>query len=215
MPSLIAVHASPPPGPRQLNAETDTDGVEANARLTGSAAALLLLLLAAEGATLPAIGTLLRAHVFIGFAMIPLVVLKVGSTLYRFARYYLRTPSYQLKGPPPALLRMLGPVVVITTVSLLASGVLLVFLTGSWQQRLLTLHKASFILWFAAMTVHVLGHLIETARLAPRDWSGKAAHPVRGSAFRRWTIAVAVVAGALLGAWSLGHLGRWATMSRG
>src|SRR5450432_4459636 len=134
------VHSSQPV------AGADVEGVEANARLTSSVAVLLLILLAAEGLTLPAIHALLRPHVYIGFALIPPVALKVGSTLYRFARYYRRAPAYRLKGPPPPLLRMLGPVVVLATVLLLASGVALLFFSRTWQQRMLTLHKASFIL---------------------------------------------------------------------
>jgi hypothetical protein len=186
------------------------EGVEGNARLTAAAATLLLVLLAAEGATLPAIGTLVRPHVFIGFALIPPVALKVGSTAYRFARYYTGGRDYRRKGPPPTALRLLGPVVVLATVALLATGVLLVFVGDSWQGRLLTLHKASFVLWFAAMTIHVLAHVVDTARLAPRDWPLSTAPSVRGAAVRRWTLAVCVLAGALLGAWALGHLGVWA-----
>ncbi len=156
-------------------------GVEGNARLTSSAAVLLLILLAAEGLTLPAIHALLRPHVYIGFALIPPVALKIGSTVYRFTRYYTHAPGYVEKGPPPAVLRALGPVVVLSTVLLLASGVALLFFTGSWQQRMLTVHKASFVLWFAAMTVHVVAHVIETAQLGARDWM-----PQRDSCHCRW-----------------------------
>jgi len=190
-------------------AAADAEGVEANARLTSSVAVLLLILLAAEGLTLPAIHALLRPHVYIGFALIPPVALKVGSTLYRFARYYRRAPAYRQKGPPPTLLRVLGPVVVLSTVLLLASGVALLFFTRTWQQRMLTLHKASFILWFGAMTVHVVAHIIETMQLGPRDWLPQKTGSVPLAAGRRWLIAVSVLTGALLGAWGLGHIGGW------
>jgi hypothetical protein len=186
------------------------DGVEANARLTSSVAVLLLVLLAAEGLTLPAMHALLRPHVYIGFALVPPVALKIGSTLYRFARYYTRDPAYRQKGPPPTLLRMLGPVVVLATVLLLASGVGLLFFTGGWQNRMLTLHKVSFVLWFAAMTVHVVAHVVETARLGPRDWVPHTHNPLPLAAGRRWLVATSVLAGALLGAWGLGHIGGWA-----
>ncbi len=184
-------------------------GVEANARLTSSAAVLLLVLLAAEGATIPAVNSLLRPHVFIGFALIPPVALKVASTGYRFVRYYTGAPAYRQKGPPAAFLRLLGPLVIVSTAVLLASGVALLFVHGPWQQRSLTIHKASFILWFAAMTVHVIGHLFETVRVAPRDWSARRPVRVRGGALRRFALATSVVAGGLLGTWSLGHLGTW------
>ena len=184
-------------------------GVEANARLPSSAAVLLLVLLAAEGATIPAVNSLLRPHVFIGFALIPPVALKVASTGYRFVRYYTGAPAYRQKGPPAAFLRLLGPLVIVSTAVLLASGVALLFVHGPWQQRSLTIHKASFILWFAAMTVHVIGHLFETVRVAPRDWSARRPVRVRGGALRRFALATSVVAGGLLGTWSLGHLGTW------
>ena len=70
------------------------DGVAGNARLTGGAAAALLALLAAEGATVPFIGPLLGPHIFIGMLLIPPVLLKLGSTGYRFARYYSGNPAY-------------------------------------------------------------------------------------------------------------------------
>ncbi len=184
-------------------------GPEANARLTGSAAAVLLILLAAEGATLPAIHALLRPHVFVGFALIPPVALKIGSTVYRFGRYYRGAPSYRRKGPPPTVLRILGPVVILTTILVLGSGVGLLFLSGAWQQRMLTLHKLSFVAWFAAMTVHVIGHLLETAQLAPRDWTPTSTHSLPGAAVRRWALGASVLAGGLLGAWGLGHVGGW------
>jgi hypothetical protein len=186
------------------------DGVEGNARLTASAAAVLLVLLAAEGATLPAVHALLKPHVFIGFALLPPVGLKLASTVYRFVRYYGGAEPYRRKGPPALLLRVLGPVVVLATAVLLASGVALLFVSGSSLQLMLGLHKASFVVWFAAMTVHVLGHAFETARLAPRDWSVASRHKVQHASIRRWVLAVSVLAGALLGAWSLGHLGQWA-----
>ena len=188
---------------------SEADGVEANARLTSGIAVPLLLLLAAEGATLPFVHSLLKPHVFLGFALIPLVALKLGSTLYRFGRYYTGAESYRRKGPPPTILRLLGPVVIIATLTLLASGVLLVLAGQSWQNQALFLHKASFVLWFGAMTVHVVGHIVETATLASRDWAPTSTRALPRAAARRWLLAAGVAAGGLLGAWSLGHLGVW------
>ena len=64
------------------------------------------------------------------------------------------------------LLRLLGPVVVILTLVLLFSGVGLLLVSRPWLPLLLKVHKASFVLWFGAMTIHVLGHLDEVFRLA-------------------------------------------------
>jgi hypothetical protein len=95
-------------------------GVAANARLTAASAAVLLVLLAAEGVTILRVRALLTPHVFIGVVLIPPVLLKMASTSWRFARYYRGAPAYRRKAPPPLLLRLLGPAVVILTVVLLA-----------------------------------------------------------------------------------------------
>jgi hypothetical protein len=189
--------------------------VEGNARLTAAAAVVLLVLLAAEGATLLSMGSLLTEHVFIGFALVPPTALKVGTTLYRFARYYAGSPTYRRKGPPPLILRVLGPVVVITTLTLLATGVALSPTRGSTRDLVLLLHKASFVVWFAAMTVHVLGHILDLVRLGPRDW--RAAPPAtaadHGVRSRRWLIATVVVAGCFVGVFGLIALGPWPVSS--
>jgi len=184
-------------------------GVEANARMTGSIAAVLFVLLAAEGITVLRVHELISAHVFIGMLLVPPVMVKIGSTSYRFARYYLGAPAYRRKGPPPALMRLLGPVVVVLTVVVLASGVALVIVPESSRRDVLLVHKAGFVLWFGAMTVHVLGHLRDTAKLAPRDWMQRTRSEVSGVALRQWVIVSSLVAGALLGAFVVGRGGAW------
>jgi hypothetical protein len=180
-------------------------GVDSNARLTATAAAVLLVLLAAEGFTILRIHQLRTIHVFLGMLLVPVVLLKVGSTLWRFARYYSGDPSYLRKGPPHWVLRFLGPVVVVLTVVLFASGVVLIFLSGSLARQLLAIHKVSFVLWFGAMTIHVLGHLADTARLAPLDWMRRTRKQVAGAGARTWAISVSLVAGVVLGVVTWGH----------
>ena len=198
-----------PPDERSRTQRRADDGVEANARLTASGAAVLLIVLAVEGVTILRIRELISPHVFLGMLLIPPVLVKMASTGYRFARYYLGAPAYRRKGAPPILLRLLGPVVVILTVVLLASGVALLLVSPAWSQQLLFVHKASFVLWFLAMTVHVLGHLAEVARLAPRDWLRRARRDVRGAGSRQWLIAASLVTGALLGLAMLSRIGPW------
>jgi len=185
------------------------DNVEANARLTGSIAALLLLLLAAEGVTILRVRELISPHVFIGMLLIPPVIVKIASTTYRFARYYVGTPAYRRKGPPPPLLRLLGPFVVVLTVVVLASGVALLLVSAAQRHSILLLHKASFVLWFGAMTIHVLAHLLDTAKLAPRDWVHRTRRDVTGAAFRQWILVSSLAVGAVLGVLALGRVGPW------
>ena len=58
-------------------------------------------------------------------------------------------------------MRVIGPIVVVT-LAVVASGIALVLAGESSREPLFTIHKASFILWFVAMTVHV-GHIREGA----------------------------------------------------
>ncbi len=198
---------------RGLGEEVVDPGVEGNARLTGSNSALLIALLAVEGVTILSIRSLLGPHVFVGMLLIPPVALKIGSTFYRFVRYYQGAPAYRRKGPPPWMLRLLGPAVGVLTFLVLASGVGLMLVGEPWRQRLLTLHKASFVLWFGAMTLHVVAHLPDTLRLAPRDWISRAGRRWPRAAARRWTLAASVVAGVLLGVWFLGRVGGYLASS--
>lgn len=176
---------------------------------------MLLVLLAIEGFTLLEIHPLLDVHVFVGMLLIPPVLLKIGSTTWRFAKFYAGDPEYRRKGPPVALLRMLGPIVVVLTLVVLVSGVALLLASPDWRDRLLLLHKASFILWFAVMTVHVLGHILDTAKLAPRDWYARTRRQVAGASARQWLLASAVVVGLVAGVITLPHLGTWVALGAG
>jgi hypothetical protein len=167
-------------------------GSEGNRRLTGSTAAVLLVLLAAEGATLLAIRPLVSVHVFLGMLLVPPVALKVASTGYRFVRYYSGDREYRLAGPPHTLLRLLGPLVVLSTAALFAGGVGLIVL-GPSRGGVLGLHKASFVVWLAAMGAHVLAHILKVPRLAAADWQRHERLP--GSAFRVWLLAGSLLVG--------------------
>lgn len=184
-------------------------GVEANARLTASVAVVLFVLLAAEGLTILRIRALLTPHVFIGMLLVPPVLLKVGSTTWRFARYYLGSPDYRRKGPPPMVLRLLGPLLVALTMVVFASGIALLLAPTAWRDRLLFVHKASFIVWIAALALHVLGHILDTARLAPRDWMHRTRRQVRGAGLRQWGIALSLAVGFVLALITIPEVGRW------
>ena len=188
------------------------DGVAGNARLTSGAAAMLLVLLAIEGATIPLIGRLRGPHIFIGMLLIPPVLLKLGSTGYRFARYYSGNPPYRRKGPPPLPMRLLAPGVVITTLALFATGVLLL-IDGPGNHSVKFLHKVSFILWFALMTVHVLGHLFEVPALALPDWRSKGGREaaLAGSGLRLALLGTSLLAGLVLALATISLAGPWLT----
>ena len=169
-----------------------TDGNELLTNLTG---AVLIVLLAVIGLTILRIGQLMSVHLFVGLALLGPVALKMGSTGYRFMRYYTRNPAYREKGPPEPFLRMIAPVVVITTVVVFVSGLLLLFGGPSSKDSWLALHKVSFIVWIAFTALHVLAHLpsiVRTLRIGGRNASVPG---VSAGAAGRWI----VLAGALVG----------------
>jgi hypothetical protein len=63
-------------------------GVEGNEKLTAMTGALLLVGFAVEGFTILQLHRLLYLHFLLGLVLIGPVLLKIGSTMYRFARYY-------------------------------------------------------------------------------------------------------------------------------
>jgi hypothetical protein len=186
-------------GSSELRVSSHTGGVAGNARLTGAVAVSLLVLLAAEGVTIPFIGQLLGPHIFIGLLLVPPVALKLGSTSYRFARYYTHDEPYVRKGPPPTALRFLAPGVVLTTLVLFGTGVALLF-TGPPSNTLIFAHKLSFIAWVALMSLHVLGHLLELPRLASADWRRNDREArLAGAGMRASALAAAIGLGVGLG----------------
>jgi hypothetical protein len=186
------------------------DGVSGNARLTGAVGAALLVLLAAEGATIPFIGSLLGPHIFIGMLLIPPVLLKLGTTGYRFARYYTGSPAYVSKGPPAAALRLLAPGVVLTSLALFGTGVALL-LAGPPSATLVFAHKLSFIAWVALMTIHVLGHVLEVPALALADFMRSRGEGVAlaGASARTLSLAASVLAGCALAFLTFHLAGPW------
>jgi hypothetical protein len=174
--------------------------------MTGSTGALLVVLLAVEGLTVLSLGSVLPLHIFIGVLLIPPVLLKLASTGFRFVRYYARDARYLRRGPPPVLLRALGPVIVLASSVLLATGVaLLVMGPGGGQVR--GLHQLSFIVLFAAMAVHVLAHGRKVPALAAADWRRRTR--LAGASARRGLLLVTLVVGLAFGAVAITYDGAW------
>lgn len=190
------------------NAADAGSGVAGNARITGTFGAAIFVLLFVEGVTVLRVRELISLHVFVGMLLVPFVIVKMASTGYRFTRYYRGQAAYAAKGPPPLLLRLLGPVVVVTTVVLFATGIAAV-LRGRSTRWLVEAHKASFILWFGAMTVHVLGHALETPALAIADVRRGVRERASGATTRILLVFVALATGLALALVSIGWAHHW------
>jgi hypothetical protein len=163
-------HSTPWPRIRRLLA----GGTSGNERLTSATGALLLVLLAVIGVTIIRIGQLLSVHMFVGMLLIGPLALKLVSTGYRFVRYYTADLSYRSKGPPALGLRLLAPLVVLSTLTVFVTGVVLLLVGPSSRGTLLPIHKDSFFVWLALIAIHVLAHLPEVAHSLRSDYGRRA-----------------------------------------
>lgn len=171
-------------------------GVEGNSRLTAVNGMTLLVLLAVEGVTVLDVRGMITLHVYLGVLLVGPVLLKTASTGYRFLHYYTGARPYREKGPPHLVLRMLGPVVILSTLAVLGTGLGLIAVGPDHGQPLLTLHTASFVVWFVTMSLHVLGHALDGVRTTWRELRDpRAASAVRQRRVRALVIALSLVAG--------------------
>jgi hypothetical protein len=185
-------------------------GTDGNERLTAATAIVLMALLAVEGVTIVEMRPLLTVHLFVGLALIPPIGLKLASTGYRFVRYYGGSVRYRRKGPPAAVLRAIAPMVVVSSVAVLASGVWLLLAGPRSRDTVLPIHKVSFIVWLAFMGVHVLGHLTGLPAAAA-DYGQATGQPGGGDGrfARRIALLVALAAGVVLAVLLAPHYAPW------
>ena len=183
----------------EADPSTDPDaapGVEGNTRLTSATGMVLLVLLAVEGVTILSVRQMITLHIFVGVLLLGPVLLKTASTMYRFTRYYTGAASYRRKGPPHPLLRVLGPLVILSSLALLGTGIALIIVGTNGSGALLTAHQTCFWIWVALMTVHVLGHLWEAAVTSWSEIRGSLRGPEgRRRRWRYTSIVVALVIG--------------------
>jgi hypothetical protein len=186
-------------------------GTTGNERLTAATGAVLIVLLAVIGVTILRLRPLLSVHLFVGMLLIPPVLLKMSSTGYRFMRYYTANPQYRRKGPPIAPLRIIAPMVIASTIAVLGTGVVLLFLGPSSRDTWLPIHKVSFFVWVAFTGLHVLGHLAKMPGTLRADYSPSATitGDVTGRSGRVLALSAALVAGVVLAVLVIPEFGAW------
>jgi hypothetical protein len=167
-----------------------TSGVAGNERLTALAGALLLALILVELATLPNLRALLSLHMFAGVLLAGPLAVKLGTTGYRFVRYYTRSPAYVRRGKPPLALRVLAPLLIVTTLAVIGSGIGLVITGPAQAGPLLPLHVISFLVWLPALALHLLAHVRRVPGLIADEWRA------RGRGLRLGVSLSALIAGA-------------------
>jgi hypothetical protein len=178
----------------------DDPAVARNRRLTASTGLIVYALLVGIAATLFNIRDLLTAHYVVGLLLLPPVILKMGSTGYRFVRYYAGSGAFRLAGAPPVLLRfVVAPVLVASTLVVFATGVELWLFGLRFGSGWIEAHTISAVLMVLATAAHVLAHLRRSADLALSDLS-----TLRSEATsKRSLILASVVAGSVLAIASL------------
>jgi hypothetical protein len=154
-----------------------TAGPAGNAQLTAWTGLLLLALVAVELVTLVDVRGLLSWHVVVGVLLTAVATLKIASTGWRFLRYYAGHRPYQQAGPPPTLLRILGPLVVAATVGVLGSGLWLIVVGPEGGRRtlvsllgqrldLVSVHQALFVVFAVVAGLHLVARFVPAVVLA-------------------------------------------------
>ena len=168
-------------------------GVLGNERLTALAGGILLVLIVVEVVTTARLRTFMSAHVFVGMLLAGPLAVKLGSTGYRFARYYTRSPAYVRRGPPHLALRVLGPLLVATTLVVVGSGIGLMVTGPDHAGPLLSVHGFSVLVFVPLTAIHLVAHILATRKLVADDWRTASAARASGRGIR-----VGVNLGALL-----------------
>ena len=179
-----------------------TGGPAGNARLTAWLGLLLLVAFLVECVTLLRLGQLISVHIVVGVLLVALVVAKTATTGWRMLRYYAGDPQYRSAGPPPLLLRLLGPLVVLGGLAVLGTGLALIALGQSAHHSLFTvgplrvdavsLHQAAFALWLVVTVPHTLTRLVPALQLTVAR-----RRRVAGGALRAVALAAVVAVGAV------------------
>jgi hypothetical protein len=185
-------------------------GTNGNEQLTAVTGVILFVLFVVLCVTIIWIGQLLWLHLFLGVALVGPVALKLGSTGYRFVRYYTSNPAYRRKGPPHPLMRALGPLVIASTVAVFFTGLLLLIEGPGASGTVRYLHKVTFFVWLGAVVIHVLLHLLQLPRslVAVRRAEGRT-RDLPGSRGRGLALASAFVGGLVLALIFLPDIHTW------
>jgi hypothetical protein len=155
----------------------------------------------------------MTVHIVVGVLLTALVLAKTSTTGWRILRYYLGDPAYREAGPPPLILRVLGPLVVVGGLAVLGTGLALVALGRSAHDQVfaalgfrvdaVTLHQAAFVLWLAVTVPHTLGRLVPALRLVANR------RRLAGRALRATAVAAVLAVGAVVAVPVQGEASEW------
>jgi hypothetical protein len=168
--------------------------LEANLRLTSYSGLVLLLLLALVYLTGVVFDPLRQVHFAVGFAIIPLLLVKLGSTGWRAASYYLGREPYRSSGPPRLVPRLLAPLLVVSAIVASVTGVVL-WVLGTKRGAWATLHTDSVVVLALVFGLHTLTYIQRAVRASSDSLA--ADQVTRQERIMLWALAVALVAAVL------------------
>jgi hypothetical protein len=183
-------------------AGSSVTSVSGNERLTSIIGAVLFVLLGLIGMTVLQVRSLLPEHLLLGFVLIPPLGLKIFSTGYRFVRYYAGDPRYRHAGPPRLILRLIAPIVVLSTLALFATGLELWAFGLRFGSTWVAAHKLSFVIWLPFTLIHAFSYFNKSADAVTAEVSGKTP---AGAFTLRALIVGSLVAGIVLALASLAY----------
>ncbi|NRD77024.1 hypothetical protein HPT25_05880 [Bacillus sp. BRMEA1] len=164
--------------------ENEPFPIERNKRITAIAGIVLFVLIIAELVITANLDALRSEHIFVGVLLAGPLVVKMGSTGYRFFRYYTKSPEFVKAGPPNILLRLLAPFLVVMTILVFISGVGLVLGGHAYEGLFHKIHTVSVTLWLPLLAVHIFAYLRKAASLMANDWSSISKYHFPGRASR-------------------------------
>lgn len=184
-------------------------GVVGNERMTALASAVLLVLILAELVTLANLHALLSPHIVVGVLLVGPLGVKLGSVGSRFVRYYTGSPVFVRKGPPRLALRVLAPLLVVTTLVVIGSGMALLVYGPTAVGPLRAVHFVSTVIWLPMIAVHLFAYIRQVLPLIVDDWRKPFAEQVRGGGLRLGVILGALLAGTIAAILALPLAGPW------
>ena len=102
----------------------------------------------------------------------------------------------------------MAPVLTVTTIAVLATGVLLLA-AGHKDGTLLEIHKVSFIVWLVVFGVHLLVYLPRVVHSLRADWGAARRQAVPGAGLRAMVVAASVGGGVALALSLLSDMNSW------
>jgi hypothetical protein len=176
------------PNPRR------TPQVIGNAILTSHAGLIVLFGLVLLYLSGLAFTPLRPVHFALGFALIPLLAVKLASTGWRAVGYYLHRDPYRAAGPPWLLPRLIALPLAAAAVLATASGVVL-WSEGTDHGPWAAVHTDSVIALGVVLLVHLAVYLRKALRISARSLATSAVN--RPERVIVWALLAALVGGAI------------------